>query len=242
MKTVLLPYSDYIKFLYNHSLVIDSLSNSFKSNRDFKTLFKTIHLDVDSIIPLLKPFYTNNGRPTKNQIQILEFFILMSHYRCVSIFKWVNEVKNNDLYAFLCGFDTDDVPSVASYYDFINRFYAGKEAPHVLPTGHFTNKYSNKDIPKKGEKLENYNILITRTILESYNDSYVDDFPKDNFFKFFQILGVNASIKNVLIDTSKPSIISSDGTAFATSSNIYGHRINGDNERRHYSNVDANQG
>lgn len=242
MKTVLMTYSDYIQFLIDHSFDISSASYSFETPDDFKALFKMIHLDVDELIPFLEPFYSNNGRPAKNQIQILRSFILMSHYKYLSISKWAELVNKKSLYALLCGFEPHHAPSPASYYDFINRFYLAKEESHVLPAGYFSNKYTSKDKPNKGEKLENFDKNDTRKIVDSYKDHYVDDLPEDAFHKFLQVLGVGYSVKNGLIDNSRPSVISSDGTAIATHSNCFGHHIKDDDTNRRYSDIDANWG
>lgn len=60
--------------------------------------FKIIWLDVDNTFDILRPLYSNTGRPAKNQIQFLRSFILMAHFKYFSIKKWVNRLKNKMLW------------------------------------------------------------------------------------------------------------------------------------------------
>lgn len=240
MKTYLMSYCVYITFLINHSSTLDRLSEAFKSHVYFKAIFKMIQLNVDDIIPFMDPFYSPFGRPAKNQIQILRSFVLMHHFGYTSICKWANHVKNSTLLSLLCGFDPDDVSSFPSYYDFMDRFYLGKEDSHIRPAGYFSNK--NKSRPRDGDKLENFDKNKTQQIVDSYSDNHVDELSEDAYLQMFHTLGVQFSVKNGLIDVSKPSVISGDGSALATHASSYGHHIKGDNENRRYSDIDADWG
>lgn len=199
-------------FLYQYSSLF---SYRLQNNSFRKTLSKMIALDVDSIIPFMKSFYSFTGRPAKNQIKILRALILAPHFRCLSIKSWVSKLCDDNLLAIICGFVPDHIPAFSSFYDFINRFYF--DAPvhwndHVLEPDHFGCDTSKK--PKRNEKLDNFDISDTVSLFNKYmeNVNHASLLPEYAFLCLFDMLAVQFSLKNNLIDQNCTS--SGDGSSF----------------------------
>ena len=129
--------------------------------------FKIIWLDVDNTFDILRPLYSNTGRPAKNQIQFLRSFILMAHFKYFSIKKWVNRLKKQNALAIICSFDPLDVPSFSSHYDFIHLLFLKKKYSRndficeIKPY----NNINTHSKPKNGSKLENFNMSATDELL-----------------------------------------------------------------------------
>ncbi len=74
------------------------------------------------------PFYSNTGRPAKNQPQILRsfilFFLLFSEGLAkLSLTLWVDRLGHDRLLAALIGCTTDSLPPLGSYFDFMDRLW-----------------------------------------------------------------------------------------------------------------------
>lgn len=121
-------YGDYV-----NNLTSFYFSKKFMFDNHFShTLMKMIFLDVYSIFELLRLLYHNSlVRSAKNQIHILCSLIIIAHYRTYSINNWVTTLNKDSSLAALCGFE-NNVSSVSSHYDFMNRIFQSK-------------KYSKKD-------------------------------------------------------------------------------------------------
>lgn len=52
---------------------------------------------------------------------IIRSLVLMLELQEYSITNWTNRVKNDTLLFPICGFETQNAPSVASYYDLLVR-------------------------------------------------------------------------------------------------------------------------
>lgn len=93
-------YNDFINQLNSHYISYRQLFDFSLLNDDFQSaFFKMIWLDVDNTFDILRPLYSNTGRPAKNQIQFLRSFILMAHFKYFSIKKWVKRLKKQNALA-----------------------------------------------------------------------------------------------------------------------------------------------
>jgi len=95
-----------------------------------KSISKLYLLDLDSLLPVIKPLYSDLGRPAKNQQGIIRSLVLMLDRQNYSITNWSEEVASDPLYFDLCGFE-GSAPSVASYYDFLVRLWQSSQKLHV---------------------------------------------------------------------------------------------------------------
>lgn len=236
MLTHLSNYHSYIDSFFLNHFYRNILEYRLLDPDFSKAFFKMIALDVDSFISFLPQFYSSTGRPALFQIEILRAFILMPHFHCLSLKKWVNKLLHDPALAILCGFDPSHVPKVSSFYDFMNRFYPEEHSSHILPKDKNVN---NKSKPKKHQKLDNLSPNSTQDLYDYYKDNHIDILPEDAFLYFFKILGLDFSIDHHLIDPSSLTI-SGDGSALATHAYPHGTKI--DDDMRRYSDIDANVG
>lgn len=139
----------------------------------------------------------------------------MAHFKIYSPKIWVKTLKEDSALALLSGFLPDRIPAFSSFYDFMNRFY-----PDVNPLSNcqsadfFKKDKSNK--PKNHSKLINFSDEDTSSLFKKYScDSFsLSSSPEYPFFRFFDILGVQASIHHHILPSTL--IASGDGTALAT--------------------------
>ena len=91
---------------------------------------KLINLNLDPLVQFIKDFYSTVGRPAKHQAQILRsliLFVLLFNKTIAhtSLTLWVREVlpKSIALTVLIGCTSIDELPPLASYYDFMNRFW-----------------------------------------------------------------------------------------------------------------------
>lgn len=112
-------------------------------------------LNLDPVGEYLSQYFSNFGRPAKNQAQLLRSFLLFALLfnrtdAKLSLTAWVKDVLPNDPVLFaLIGCPTlDSLPPLGSYFDFMNRFWNGPRKHYartsLLPKG------MNGKKPKKG--------------------------------------------------------------------------------------------
>lgn len=80
-------------------------------------------LNLDTLKPILEPYYSHNGKPAKNQPEIFRSFVLMSELGYHSIPKWVSKLKSDTLLCHMIGVSPLKVPGVGCHYDFLNRLW-----------------------------------------------------------------------------------------------------------------------
>ena len=118
-----------------------------------KSISKLFLLNLDPLLPLVKPLYPDFGRPAKNQQGIIRSLVLMLDQQEHSITNWARKVASDPLLFDICGF-TDTAPGVASYYDLLVRFWQADRQRHLerkRAVKCFTKKPKKK--LKAGEKL-----------------------------------------------------------------------------------------
>lgn len=90
---------------------------------------KLLNMNLDPVMEFISKFYSSGGRPAKNQAQILRsliLFVLLFNRTDAktSLTSWVRDVlPSSPALCILIGCTSqDELPSLGSYYDFINRF------------------------------------------------------------------------------------------------------------------------
>ena len=218
-----------------------------------KSREKLDSLNLDPIGVLLAPYYSNTGRPAKNQPEILRSFVLMMDLGFTSIDRWQKYLKNDFILSTLIGCTLDSLPPLGSYYDFIDRLWLRnpefeKNGRNDLFSSGKNKKPSQK--PGKGKKLANRHSGITEIIADHIRSE--KDFPfyyEELLQQLFSLAAVVPSCNIGLIDTNDLTI-SGDGTCVHAHANSYGHKKCNCLEQgilnctcdRHYSDVDASWG
>lgn len=77
----------------------------------------------------------HTGRPAINQPQILRSFVLMLDRGFTSLTSWVTELQSDDLLTVLICCSPQGIPSLGSYFDFINRLWLQNPALESLACG-----------------------------------------------------------------------------------------------------------
>lgn len=111
-------------------------------------LEKVYIMNLDPLKELVISSYSNTGRPALNQPAIFRAVVLASHYK-ESISSFAARLKADAILAIACGFETDSLPGVGSFYDLFNRFWL-----EYAPTKVVRNPYKKKKKKlKANEKL-----------------------------------------------------------------------------------------
>ena len=101
-------------------------------------LEKVYIVNLDPLKELVISSYSNTGRPALNQPEIFRAVVLANHYK-ESISSFATRLKADDVLAIACGFETDSLPGVGSFYDLFNRFWL-----EYAPTKVVRNPYKKK--------------------------------------------------------------------------------------------------
>ncbi|MFU0801009.1 MAG: Transposase [Xylanivirga thermophila] len=123
-------YKDYQEGLKQKLLIHQEKEKSRLASLD-KSITKLYLLDLDNLLPIVKPLYADCGRPAKNQQGIIRSLILILDLQEYSITNWALRVRNDLLLFDICGFDSTSAPSVASYYDLLIRLWMASHIQHV---------------------------------------------------------------------------------------------------------------
>ena len=122
-------HKKYLHFLKHCKARMDSSQRiRWKELRPIRKRLKSLNLDAAGVF--LFPLYSFTGRPALNQPQILRSFILWfllfrQGLVKLSLTEWVEKLKGDELYSNLIGCSSGSSPPLGSYYDFIDRLWAG---------------------------------------------------------------------------------------------------------------------
>ena len=95
-------------------------------------LLKLFLLNLDPLLPIIKPLYPAFGRPSKNQSEIVRSLIQMLSLKVYSITAWVNITASDNIVRLLCGFSKKSIPGIASYYDLLSRIWLSPQKRHFV--------------------------------------------------------------------------------------------------------------
>lgn len=153
----------------------------------------------------LPPFYSPEGRPAKNQAQILRSLILFTLLfnrtnAKTSLTASVRDVLPRSIsLACICGFPSlEDLPPLGSYYDLMNRLWIGSRQPYarsaLLPAGK-NGKKPDKTIGSDGKLAEeSYDIFSARHTVDLIrNASPASDNPEAALQEIFSLLSQQSS-------------------------------------------------
>jgi len=192
-----------------------------------KAINKLYLLDLDNLLPIVKPLYANCGRPAKNQQGIIRSLILMLDLREYSITKWALRVRNDLLLFDICGFDSTNAPSVASYYDLLVRFWMASHKQHVsrkLKLKRFESKPKRK--LKANQKLPNKRQGIVKRLVKKAIEGKLPDFrPEKILQEFLARCVVDTSAKMGLLGDTKNLSVAFDGSPYYSGASHYGVKV-----------------
>ena len=251
--------SEYHHFIHESKVHFDSSEKSRMHNELWIPWQKLKSFNTDIAMDFLFPFFSNTGRPARNQPQILRSFLLFAMLVSLgktscSLTSWINSLKTDRVLAALIGCTTDSLPPLGSYYDFIDRLWHSNTNDiygrnYLLPASWHSikpdkPKGQHQKAPERSTKITE--VLVNRLL--AHKDIY---FNNESFLQdFFYQIAVLPSLELGVIPNENLTI-SGDGTAVHTHANPHGHHLCDTSEMtieevrlapRHFSDPDATWG
>lgn len=215
-------HKEYMSFVLGElNILADTRPDQIAEYKD--AVLKMLILNLDPLLPVITPLYSPKGRPAVMQMEIFRSFILMSHTQ-THIDKWIDKLINNPVLRAIAGFTLDNMPKMASYYDFINRIVPLDDSPIIRQ---FKSKPQKK--LKKGEKLPPKNKNVVRKLVnhvisdEKQFLRHLSRRPERFLQRIFARAAVDASLDMGLI--SRSVSVSGDGTCVETGASSYGKKV-----------------
>jgi hypothetical protein len=181
-----------------------------------RSISKVYILNLDLLKPLIAPCYSQTGRMSKNQPEIFRAFIIMNDLK-LSPEQWVEKVRYNTILRIACGFHRDNLPGIASYYDFINRIYSMEEKSRHKPKRKKPKKkYGKEKMPHKNPG------IVAKLVKQILKGRRFNNRPELLLQEVFAKVCVQPSIDLELVPTTVS--VSGDGTCIETGASRYGRR------------------
>jgi len=157
-------HKDYIKFVIDGLRVI-AIEHPEQINKYRIAISKMLILNLDPLIPIIKPLYPDGGRMAERQLEIFRSFILMKDLG-IPLNNWVDKLTHNPVLRLVAGFNLETMPNTSSYYDFINRLVPLDDRSVIRPV-----MFKPKEQLKVGEKLPPENPGIVDELVDFiFND------------------------------------------------------------------------
>jgi hypothetical protein len=192
-----------------------------------KSLSKLYLLNLDNLLPIIKPLYSNFGRPAENQQEILRSLVLMLDNGQHSITNWAEKVAANRLLCVACGFKFGKAPSVGSYYDLLKRFWLASHKEHIKRAKRPKSFYKKPRLKlKAGQKLppkHTGSVIKLASLAEHGN---LPEFRPEKIFQEFLVRCVvdKSAQMGILGDTSKLSF-AMDGSCYNSGASHHGVKV-----------------
>ena len=189
-----------------------------------KSLSKLYLLDLDDLLPVIKPLYPDIGRPSTNQQGIIRSLILMLDFNEHSITNWALKVASDRLLCVMCGFEYGKAPVHASYYDLIKRLWLASHKEHVKrklkPKSFYSKprkklKSGQKLPPKHSGSVNKFTSIALRNELREYR-------PEKIFQEFLARCIVKKSLQMAILGDKNKFSIAMDGSCYNSGGNHYG--------------------
>lgn len=210
-----LTHDEYRKNLVENLTIFSSIQPD--SIFEYETVISKLYLlNLDSLKTIIKPLYSTTGRPSRHQAEIFRAFIIMNDLK-LTLDEWLKKIKHNYLLRIVAGFD-DALPSIASYYDFMNRLMTFNDKSRLKHK-----KRKPKVKLKQGEKLPHKKGgTVQKLVNQIIKGRQLNKRPEKILQEIFASVCVKASIDLGLIDASLT--ISGDGTCIRTNASHYGKK------------------
>ena len=215
-------HEDYKSFVLGKLMEL-SITRPEQIAENEDAILKMLIFNLDPMLPIIKPLYASTGRPAQMQMEIFRSFVLMEHMK-LPLDKWADKLRHNPVLRAIAGFTLENMPSLSSYYDFINRIFPLDERP---VTRYFKSKPKKKY--KKGEKQPPKNKDVVAKLVnklipdESRFVQRLNRRPERYLQKIFANVAVNSSITMGLIPETVS--VSGDGTCIETGASHYGKKV-----------------
>lgn len=191
-----------------------------------KSVSKLYLLNLDNLLPVIKPLYPDFGRPAKNQQGIIRSLVLMLDMQEYSITNWAKKVASDSLLFDICGF-TGNAPAVASYYDLLVRLWLADHKLHVkrkLNVKRFTSKPKKK--LKLGEKQPpKHSGTVKKLAFRAMKGKLKNFCPEAILQKLIARLVVDTSAAMGILGNVSDLSVAFDGSPFYSGASHYGVKV-----------------
>ena len=213
--------------------IISNLSNLNKINSKRileleSSISKLYCLDLDILGEILKPYYSNTGRPAALQPEIFRSFSLMLFQKETSITNWVKKLQYDELLSTCIGCTVGKTPSLSSHYDFISRLWMSnlasdrKRLKIVRP---YKKKPSKVKSPGRNKKLPNKKFGSVKMICDFFENNRSFSLRAEKLLQhIFSLVAVEPSFNLNLINQENLTL-AGDGTCVHCHSSYYGSKV-----------------
>jgi len=219
------PHEEYVKFVLTSLKELASLDPDRVIEYQ-EAISKMLILNLDPIQPIIAPLYSDIGAPAVNQIEIFRSIIL-HHGLNMTITEFHEKLRVNSVIRTIAGFTKDNVPGIASFYDFMRRLYPIDETPVLRQP--YSKPVKSKEKLKKGEKMPPKNPNITAKLADMIiNDpEHFESLLKRRQERFLQKIFAEVSLsKSVELEIiPKTFSLSGDATPIATGACPNGKKV-----------------
>lgn len=218
---------------YYQQFIISNLSSFYKTfpKRIIElepSISKLYCLDLDILGEILKPHYSNTGRPATLQPEIFRSFSLMLFQKETSITKWVKKLNSDDLLATCIGCTKNNIPSLGAHYDFISRLWLSdlsSDRDKLKKTYSYKKKPSKTKSPGRNKKLPNKKTGVVKRIVNFVEDGHSFSLRAERLLqKIFSLVAVEPSFNLNLIEKANLTL-AGDGTCVHCKSSYYGSKV-----------------
>ena len=220
-------HAEYERFVLGKVRNLDDASFKRLALYD-DSIKKLALLNLDPLGTILRPYYSETGRPAELQPEIFRSFVLMGDQGETGVTNWVKTLAADDLLCVLIGCKPDHLPSLGSYYDFINRLWLLHPAiekenrEKLFP---FIRKKKREKGPGKNKKLPNKHAGVVGRIVSFFRKgrSFANR-PERLMQEIFALLAVCPSAEAGLIPDTELTV-SGDGTCIHCHSSSLGIKV-----------------
>lgn len=188
-----------------------------------KILASAWYADLFKVAEIVGCRYSKTkGSPARDPVDMFRSLLLMELLHERSIDAWVNKMRSTPFFSILSGFLPNDIPGVATFYDFIKRLWLASSA-------HISNKLRKPRLkPNKGKKKGDKSPLKRPGVVKRLVDRCLKnppDFhsrPHDIFQKIFKECFLVPSTKHGLLGNINALSVAGDGSSARTGASCYG--------------------
>jgi hypothetical protein len=220
-----LPHHEYQQMLIL-KLIPHYLFNKGRVVQMEPTIMKLFHLDMDKVLPIIKPLYSATGAPAKEQAAMIRSLFLMIELKEYSISQWAETVANDKLYYDICGFQ-GKAPSTSSYYDLIDRMWLGSKSADVAKKRKLRSFQSKpRKKLKQGQKLPpKHKGAVRKLVMRAKLGTLRRSRREEVLQQFFSRLVVDTSAQMGLLGDTNAMSIAGDGTPYYSGASSYGIKV-----------------
>jgi hypothetical protein len=220
-------HTEYQQFLI---LMLSSLYKSIpdRIKKLESSISKLYCLNLDILYEILKPYYSDTGRPATFQPEIFRSFALMLFKKETSITKWVDELHTDSLLATCIGCTENNVPSLGAHYDFISRLWLSDLSSYRLnlkKSYPYKRKPSKIKSPGNNKKLPNKKPGVVKRISNFFESGRSFSLRSEKLLQeIFSLVAVVPSFNLNLIQPDNLTL-AGDGTCVHCKSSYYGSKV-----------------